>query len=518
MTAWVVSCVDSNASDPGHDGGRAGGSEDPGGGLDASLRDAGRFSDSGKYGGGQGGNASVGDGAAGAPGAGSGGAPGTAGPECRESIDCVVPSECEFATCVAGQCQASPLQRGSRCEVGYCNGFAWCLPCLDDAPRAEQDRGCSPEEPVCVETSAEPRCVGCRDDADCGDGNDCTFDRCVDAACEHLPMPIGIPCRDGVCDGEANADSCAPCVDDAGTGVDTGCTGEQPICDTSAAPPRCSSCQTAGDCDDGNDCTIDRCHRGACEYGTAIDGTPCPDGYCNGIPGGEVCVTRRCLTDADCDDSADCTVDTCNDGSLCNHEPDHGQCPDSGDVCRPNRCTAGTGCQVVDVSRPVELLSNGFLEQGNVGWTETSDNYGQVIFVYGYVPTLQPHTSPYVGWLGGGEALRAESNSMAQTVTVPAAVVTLELSFFYQIWADDLPDFQNQLVVTLSGEEGSAIEQEVVTFYNQDRTRVWSHFSAIIDAADWAGSEAVLAFSGTSADGYTHFFVDSVELVATVCE
>jgi hypothetical protein len=170
------------------------------------------------------------------------------------------------------------------------------------------------------------------------------------------------------------------------------------------------------------------------------------------------------------------------------------------------------------VSRSVELLWNGGLEEGNVAWTESSVNYGQVIFVYGYIPTLQPHSTPYVAWLGGGQALMDEYNSLTQQVTVPAFAVTLELSFHYQVWTDPLPDFHNSLVVSLDTVDADPPGEEIVTLYNQDATRVWTHFSATLDATQWAGSEVVLAFNGSGVEGYTSFFVDTISLEATVCE
>jgi hypothetical protein len=164
------------------------------------------------------------------------------------------------------------------------------------------------------------------------------------------------------------------------------------------------------------------------------------------------------------------------------------------------------------------LLLNGDFEAGNVDWLETSANYGQVIFIYGYIPTLQPHSDPYVAWLGGGEALMSEDNSLAQTLAVPWGTTELELSFFYQVWADELPDSQNSLHVSLGPADSDLAEAQVVTLYNQDYTRVWSHFSAKMDATAVAGSEVTLEFRGAAADGYTHFFIDSVELLATVCD
>lgn len=439
-------------------------------------------------------------------------------PGCSEDEDCTPENDCWSATCEAGTCVQGPRPRGLSCAGGFCNGFGWCLPCIDQESGAGHDFGCSVDQPACVE-SLEAACVGCREHIECDDGIECSRDRCSDGTCEHAPVAAGTPCLFGVCSGASDAASCVACIDDESTGLDTGCTPDAPICNTEVTPSACLGCSEASDCADGNGCTADRCTAGACENTTLPGGTPCAEGYCNGIVGREVCVTRRCLADEDCDDGADCTTDSCSDSSLCVYEADHAQCEDSGEVCRPNQCTVGTGCQLVDRSRRFELLLNGNLDEGNVAWTEESVNYDQVVFVYGYVPTLQPHSAEFIAWLGGGEGLLDEYNSLTQTVRVPPRTATLELSFYYQVWPEDgLPESQNQMTVNLLPEDGEASVEPIVVLYNQDDTRVWTRFATTIDAGALAGSEAVLQFSGTGVGGYTHFFVDSISLVATVCE
>jgi hypothetical protein len=178
----------------------------------------------------------------------------------------------------------------------------------------------------------------------------------------------------------------------------------------------------------------------------------------------------------------------------------------------------GTGCQQIDNAERRELLANGDLESGNVDWTETSVNYSQVIFLSDYVPTLRAHTEPYIAWLGGGEGAVEEYNSLSQRVSIPASAVRLELSFFYQVWTDALPDDQNYLRVSLRSTDVSQSDEEIVTFHNQDGTRVWTRFTASLDVGAWAGSDAVLEFSGASADGFTAFFLDTISLSATACE
>jgi hypothetical protein len=370
---------------------------------------------------------------------------------------------------------------------------------------------------MCDELASEPECVGCIGNSDCGDGVECTIDRCTDSECENVPLPSGSLCRGGYCNGEADEHSCALCLDDASTGADTGCTADFPRCDTSVSPVECAKCAAPSDCDDANDCTAESCTAGLCEHATLLSGTPCAYGYCNGIRGAEACIPKACQTDPDCDDLTACTAEICRSG-FCVYTPDDGQCPASGDLCRPNVCTVGTGCQSVDGTRRVELLSNGNLDLGREHWTEMSAVYPGVIYPYDYIPTLYPHTRVYVAWLGNGEGGNDDTNSLSQTVTVPAEADRLELSFFYQVWADELPDDQNHMEVRVRATGASPAEELLLTLHNQDATRVWTGVRSSIDAATWAGSDMVVELSGSSADGYTAFFVDSISLVATVCE
>jgi hypothetical protein len=84
-------------------------------------------------------------------------------------------------------------------------------------------------------------------------------------------------------------------------------------------------------------------------------GCPCPSGKarCNGIctsspcsdPGGS---GTTCLTDDDCDDGIDCTVDSCVSGR-CRHTADDGRCPADG-PCVRGVCNRSTGCVLANVN------------------------------------------------------------------------------------------------------------------------------------------------------------------------
>ncbi len=89
------------------------------------------------------------------------------------------------------------------------------------------------------------------------------------------------------------------------------------------------------DCQDGVDCTVDRCVGGLCVH-DAVD-TRCADDL--------ACAAPRCDADLGCqsdpvlcDDGIECTVDRCEEPGGCIAEPDDSLCPVS------HRCDASRGC------------------------------------------------------------------------------------------------------------------------------------------------------------------------------
>ena len=102
----------------------------------------------------------------------------------------------------------------------------------------------------------------------------------------------------------------------------------------SATPPECVRDL---DCDDGIECTRDRCELGRCVR--EAEDALCDDGaFCNGE---ERCdLARGCFAiPPDCADLVVCTVDACDEASRsCDHAPDFTRCPIS------HRCDVERGC------------------------------------------------------------------------------------------------------------------------------------------------------------------------------
>jgi len=149
-------------------------------------------------------------------------------------------------------------------------------------------------------------------------------------------------------------------------------------------------CGADEECDDGVECTEDRCLQGACSHTPRDAACPGDDLFCTGVarcdplagcvesgdpcaPGGLSCdedadVCTGCIQDDDCDDLDPCTVDFCLPGGTCERQPlrcddqvdctddrcvdgvcefvpDDAQCPDDGQFCNgPERCDPVSGC------------------------------------------------------------------------------------------------------------------------------------------------------------------------------
>jgi len=140
--------------------------------------------------------------------------------------------------------------------------------------------------------STDDKILPCTSAADCGDGDPCTIETCApdgfcawtEVFCPVSPRHAGNPCFYGKCTNSS-----------AGTAL----------------------CVTLDDiCDDGDECTLDRCDRytGACSHQqkNCRDSDFCTIDYCDGKLG---CLHEQ----ASCDDGDACTDDSCDPKFGCAH-------------------------------------------------------------------------------------------------------------------------------------------------------------------------------------------------------
>jgi hypothetical protein len=108
-------------------------------------------------------------------------------------------------------------------------------------------------------------------------------------------------------------------------------------------------CTVPGDCPSVT-CQSASCVQGICSYTPVSDGTSCSNGlYCDGV---EVCTGGGCQAQnvPQLDDGATCTADSCDEGTdTVLHVPTNSLCDDSND-CTTDTCSAISGCSYSNVA------------------------------------------------------------------------------------------------------------------------------------------------------------------------
>ncbi|MDH3727537.1 MAG: hypothetical protein OER77_08410 [Myxococcales bacterium] len=219
---------------------------------------------------------------------GTGGAGGVGGSVLCADVDCGDQNECTTDTCdpVDGECVYTLVTDGTTCDFGGLPGVCGVGACEDAM-----------------------LCAG----VDCDDGNECTTDTChpADGLCDHVDVIDSTTCDFGGLPGVCTAGTCEDAMLCAGVV-----------------------------CDDGNECTMDDCDPmdGQCDHSNMVDGTACDFGGFPGVCTVGVCEDAMLCAGVDCDDSNECTADTCDpmdgqcdhtnvmDGTACDFQGGPGMC------------------------------------------------------------------------------------------------------------------------------------------------------------------------------------------------
>ncbi len=294
----------------------------------------------------------------------------------------------------------------------------------------------------------------------CDDGNACTVDDCnvTGDACVHAP----VDCTDGnLC----TADSCDP-VDGCGYQAMVGtvcpvndslpCTQATGLCVADqASVARCDPdvvpdcCELDEECADTDLCTIeacvnnecagtgdiicstDACHVSACNPTTGDCSVPqeiiCQELECHvtacdpGIGCVSVPLAGCCTSDAECDDSNNCTTDACLGEAGCTNDPcaagdactvllscapdctpttEPVYCEDDGDLCTLESCAEGQGCvsESVPCAEGTECdpATGGCITVNALAGSEFilvfQDNYQRVSALFLYISSEVPAT------------------------------------------------------------------------------------------------------------------------------
>ena len=280
---------------------------------------------------------------------------------CSDGSACTVNDVCSN-----GLCQPGPPQFCNDfnvCTDDSCDPLAGCR-FSNNAASCDDFNLCTP-----IDTCSGGECLGGGPPPNCNDGNQCTTDSCdAELGCQSITVPDGTGCDDGticttgdecslgVCTGPPlNCDDSNDCTTDSCDPIN-GCQ--------SISVPDGNACSdgslcTIGDsclfglcigtdqCDDGNDCTADSCDpRTGCQHVFVSDGTGCSDG--NACTVGDACLLGECQAGGpmDCSDGNPCTADICTPAVevICSNPPITGPC-DDGDACTLTDSCVNGACE-----------------------------------------------------------------------------------------------------------------------------------------------------------------------------
>lgn len=260
--------------------------------------------------------------------------------------------------------------------------------------------GTLPPDTGVVDASSDTGELECATNTDCDDGDFCSgFEQCVGGECVGGDAPS---CDDGI---ECTRDSCEGdgCLNDAKDDRCVGEPGEVLVCSPVDGCIVPDECEEDIDCNDGAFCNgEERCVAGFCEFGPApaCPSTGCMVGDCD--EGEDRCVVFP--DDSLCDDSIDCTRDSCGSAGACILTPVDSACDDgvhcTMDVCRTDGCDVvplnslcddGVGC-TRDRCNPLSDFADG---EGCVGVPD--DRFCSTVGG----PTLQCATSVCVSGVDG---------------------------------------------------------------------------------------------------------------------
>ncbi len=265
-----------------------------------------------------------------------------AGTGCDDNNVCTSGEKCTDSVCGGGDVTVC-TDDGNLCTDDACDPKAGCafpannVPCNDGKACTQGDK--------CVDKA----CASGKDPL-CNDGNACTLDTCSETGgCKYLPTEgacddgdgctVGEVCALGLCGGATKTD----CNDGNGCTLDT-CDTKTGKCAVTTVAGCGAACQTATDCkDDGNPCTLAECATGVCAVAFAAD--KCDDG--DPCSSADTCKQGQCAGSvAACNDGNACTVDACGKDGKCTSAPATGGCEDGNlctilEVCKDGTCAPG---------------------------------------------------------------------------------------------------------------------------------------------------------------------------------
>jgi hypothetical protein len=220
-----------------------------------------------------------------------------------------------------------------------------------------------------------------------------------------------------------------------------------------------------------------------------------------------------CGSAADCDDTIDCTTDTCSATGVCVHTPKDTLC--DGTLCEA--CQAGIGC-VAGAKTVMQLLLDPNFDAVTGDWDESASDGINVVTAAG------AQTGTKVAKFGpaANNAQDQQYSDLLQYLTIPAGTVALSLTGYYKLTVGTKVPADDYLVLAIYADgEISPFTQ----FHSFEATAgaqaAWKTFTYSAPKSEvvvLAGTDQEYTFDLVAHVWDTVFQFDSLQLNATVCE
>jgi hypothetical protein len=240
--------------------------------------------------------------------------------------------------------------------------------------------------------------------------------------------------------------------------------------------------------------------------GTDTGGT---GGTAMGGMGGEPLL--GCQGAGDCDDTIDCTTDTCSAAHECVHTPKDTAC----DASACETCQAGIGC-VAGEKKTMQLLADPNFDLDDGSWDESGSDGVNVVAIAG------AQTGTKVAQFGPGDitAEAEDYSDLLQWVTIPERTVALTLAGYYKLTPGTFKPEDDYLVIAFY-EEGELMpftqfHSFEATVAAQAAWKTFSYSAPTTDVLKMGGTEYTFDLVAHVWD--TVFQFDSLQLNATVCQ
>jgi hypothetical protein len=164
----------------------------------------------------------------------------------------------------------------------------------------------------------------------------------------------------------------------------------------------------------------------------------------------------------------------------------------------------GTGSTGGGTGSSSELIVNGSFEGKTTGWSAATD-------VISNDATAAAHGGSYKAWLNGYGS--AHTDTLSQTLTLPAATGSAQLSFWLKVTSDETVTtvVHDSLSVQLKNSSGKVLTT-LGTFSNLDKGASYKKLS--YDLSSYKGQSVQLVFTGVEdAAKLTSFLIDDVSLI-----